>query len=135
MNTFLQSDGGYSQSGFKVRKRVGNCVPRALTLALKKPYIDVWNELMDLAKSIGEFPNTERCYSKYLESYGWFKQKPQRTKNGRLRRLKYFECKNSTVIIHVRKHLVCLKNGKILDVWNPSRYRAGSYWIKNENQK
>ena len=129
MNTFIESDGGYSNTHFPKRK-IGNCVPRAIANALQKPYLDVWNELMDLAKESGLFPNTEKCYSEYLSRYGWIKQKPQRTKTGKLRKLKYFECKNICAIVHTRKHLVCVRDGKILDTWNPSRYKAGAYWIK-----
>ena len=99
MNTFIESDGGYSNTHFPKRK-IGNCVPRAIANALEKPYLDVWNELMDLAKESGLFPNTEKCYSEYLLRYGWIKQKPQRTKSGKLRKLKYFECKNICAIVH-----------------------------------
>tara|TARA_R110000737_G_C14241292_1_gene424834 strand:+ start:91 stop:483 length:393 start_codon:yes stop_codon:yes gene_type:complete len=129
MNTFIQNDGGYALTNFQKRK-IGNCVPRAIAIALEKSYLDVWNELMDLAKENGLFPNTERCYSYYLLKYGWHKQKPQRTANGKMRKLKYFNSKNISAIVHTRKHLVCVKNGKILDIWNPSTYKAGSYWIK-----
>jgi|TARA_B100000315_G_C14198554_1_gene416577 hypothetical protein len=129
-NTFIKSDGGLALSGFKVRKRMGNCVPRALAIAFNRPYKEVWDELFELGKSIGEFPNTDRCYSKYLKQHGWKKQKAQRTKGGRLKKLKYFHCLGLTALVHVRRHLVCVKDGKIIDDWNPGRYRAGIYWTK-----
>jgi len=129
-NTFIKSDGGYSLSGFRVRKRMGNCVPRSLAIAFDKPYREIWDELLDLAKTIGEFPNTERCYSKYLKQYGWEKQKPQRTTKGKLRRLKFFQCLGQTALVHVRLHLVCVRDGQIIDSHNSERYRAGVYWTK-----
>ena len=132
-NVFIKSDGGYAQSGFKVKKNIGNCVPRAIANAFNKPYKDVWNDLFDLGKSNGLFPNQERLYEMYIKKHGWVKMKPQRTPSGKLKKLKYFQCKNITALVRTRKHLVCVKNGKILDTWNSGRYAACSYYIKESN--
>jgi hypothetical protein len=129
-NVFIKSDGGYAQSGLKVRKKIGNCVPVAIAHALNKEYIVVWNNLFDLGKVHGYFPN--QVWEIYLKQLGWKKMKPQRTPSGRLRKLKHFQCKNMTALVRTRKHLVCVKDGKILDTWNSGRYKACSYYIKEK---
>ena len=48
MNAYYRSDGGYCLSGFKNRKKIGNCVPRAIAIALRKPYIDWLKVIKDI---------------------------------------------------------------------------------------
>jgi len=132
VNVFVKSDGGLKETKFKSKKKRGDCVVRALTIALKKPYKEIFNSLCDLAKETGFFPNDDETFDLYLKQNGWIKNKPQRI-NGHLKTLERFNSEGVTAIVKVRSHLVCVSDGKIYDTWDCKFYCANSYWTKDTN--
>tara|TARA_R100001244_G_scaffold31222_1_gene30038 strand:- start:301 stop:738 length:438 start_codon:yes stop_codon:yes gene_type:complete len=129
VNVFVKNDGGLKETKFKSKKRRGDCVVRAITIALNQPYELVFNSLCDLAKETGFLPNDDETFSLYLKNNGWEKHKPQRV--GRyLKRLENFNSEGITAIVIVRNHLVCVSDGKIYDTWDCKYRCANSYFTK-----
>ena len=134
VNVFVNDDGGLKETSFKSKRKRGDCVVRALSIGLKKPYTEIFNSLCDLAKETGFFPNDDDTYGPYLKQNGWIKNKPQRV-NGHLKSLENFNSKGITAIVIVRGHLVCVSDGKIYDSWDCKFYCAHSYWPKGKKHQ
>ena len=131
VNVFVKSDGGLKETTFPSKKKRGDCVVRAITIALGKSYEEVFNGLCDLAKETGFFPSHEETWSLYLKNNGWIKNKPQNF-DGNLKRLEKFNSRGITAIVKTRLHLVCVSEGKIFDTVDCKYSCANSYWTKEE---
>ena len=131
VNVFVKTDGGLKETTFPSKKKRGDCVVRAITIALGKPYEEVFNALCDLAKETGFFPNDDETYGLYLKNNGWIKNKPQYF-DKTLKPLELFNSKGITAIVKTRGHLVCVSEGKIFDTYDCKFSCAYSYWTKEE---
>ncbi len=135
-NRFKKSFGGREKfftkkSQTKKNMFIGDCVIRAVAHATQKPYIDVWNDLVDLSKKTLNLPNEEATYGVYLENIGWEKQKPMRNSKNKTLRVAQFPSKpRGKYIIQTSGHLTAIVNRVHLDTWDCGGYRANSFWIK-----
>ena len=134
VNVFVKADGGLEQTTFPSKKKRGDCVARAITIALNLPYEVVFKNLCDLAKETGFWPNDEETWGLYLKNNGWEKHKPQRI-SGNLKRLEQFNSRGITAIVKTRSHLVCVSEGKIFDTFDCKYSCAYSYWTKEEENE
>lgn len=133
---FVYNDGGRSRY-FKA-KSVGDCVTRAIAIATRTDYKEVYDSLNKLAKAErvgskkrhisssrnGVYKITER---KYLESIGW-SYKPL-MKIGASEHyyltesdLETLELDDGRYILQIRRHLTAVIDGVINDTFNPSEY-------------
>lgn len=133
---FVYNDGGRSRY-FKA-KSVGDCVTRAIAIATRTDYKEVYDSINKLAKAErvgskkrhisssrnGVYKITER---KYLESIGW-SYKPL-MKIGASEHyyltesdLETLELDNGRYILQIRRHLTAVVDGVINDTFNPSEY-------------
>jgi hypothetical protein len=139
-NKWIYDDGGRKDSGFV--GSTGDCVTRAISIATKKPYIEVYNDINKLCNS-NQFRKVKgnsssrtgvykRVYKKYLEDFG-FKWKPlMLIGQGCKVHLKADELPKGTIICSVSKHLVTVIDGVIHDTHDCSRNGTrcvyGYYW-------
>lgn len=129
--------------------RCDDCVIRTLSEAMNKSWDDVFNDLIEYSKKYKLMSNDTKIYSKYLKDNGWIKTKQLRKWDNK----KYTGielCKelqdghefhldtghiinyNNTIICHIgHGHITTIKNGKIIDSWDPSYSCVGVMWIKN----
>jgi hypothetical protein len=133
---FVYNDGGRSRY-FKA-KSVGDCVTRAIAIATRTDYKEVYDSINKLAKAErvgskkrhisssrnGVYKITER---KYLESKGW-SYKPL-MKIGASEHYYLTESDLETLgledgryILQIRRHLTAVVDGVINDTFNPSEY-------------
>ena len=120
-------------------KRAGDCVVRALCLAMDKSWLDVFDGLCR------EFdtPTTKNVYAKYVEEQGWvMKQRPKQYKAAKS--YKYYTAKD--FILKMRQyninipiiakagthHVICIKNTMVVDIWNSSEEKLGNLWVPRE---
>ena len=127
---FVYDDGGRSKY-FK-GKNAGDCVTRAIAIATGKDYLEIYNDLNELAKKertgkkkkkvsnarTGVFPKTSR---KYLASLGWKWIPCSKIGVGCTMHLNENEVPKGTIICKLTKHLVCVKDGVIHDTYNSSQ--------------
>lgn len=120
-----------------------DCVVRALSVAMEKPYEFIMKELLDLALETGFFLNDPPNYAEYLKRCGWTKH-PQPTYLDFLgRKRKYtgtefcgkIAC-GTPVLAHIGSHhIVAIRPYndmmKIWDTWDSSPNRIGYYWTKD----
>ena len=112
---------------------VGDCVTRAICNATGKDYLDVYNDLKELAKeeritkihkkksSVRNGVYIKTCH-KYIEQHLGYKWYPtMQVGKGCQVHLTENELPNGVLIVQVSNHLTCVKDGVIYDTFDPSR--------------
>jgi hypothetical protein len=131
------NDGGRKASGHKGRR--SDCVSRAIALALDLPYKEVWDYMTYMVKdgwSDGSTANggvPSKIYGEFLEDRGW----KGKWFDGHDRKpLRLFKPPYKNMIVKVKprntqgSHLVCIKDGKVLDSWNCLKSKKHYYVLK-----
>lgn len=112
-----------------------DCVYRAISTALNQDYNTTVIEIAKMACETGYAPDDSKGIDKYLISKGWCKHKqPRRADNTKYTGREFCQSypKDETYIANIGGgHIVCIKNGKVLDTWNSTDGCIGNYWIKN----
>lgn len=121
----------YTNEGKSINER-NDCVVRALSIFLDRPYYEIHAELKRFGRRnrCGTNPKT---LNKAFEKYGLIKTfvSPKPT-------LKQFikEHPKGKFLVHKSKHVFTIKNGTVYDSWKPgSRCRIDYYVKENKNGK
>jgi hypothetical protein len=121
---FYKTDGGRICRTFK-----DDCVIRSISIAMRKPYAEVFTEMMALGLEMGAYPNHDKVWIKYLESNGFKKNRPPRDEHGKLIKLRDWDFKGTAVVRNSR-HLTAVDGGTVIDSWDCRRRPVNSYWSK-----
>ena len=126
---FKYDDGGREAAGF--RGSAGDCVTRAIAIALQVPYSQVYEEINELARSTERGRNAGRSsartgvwrktYDAYLLAHGWVFTPCVRVGSGCKVHVRRDELPCGRVILRLSKHLTTVVDGVIHDTFNPSR--------------
>lgn len=111
-----------------------DCVTRAICAATGQTYEQTARELLDLWLKTGYEMTDVKCFGKYLESKGWLKNKqPRKFDNKKLTGNEFAKIFKGVCVANIGgNHTVCIKNGKILDIWDSGDGCIGNYWTKGE---
>ena len=116
----------------------GDCVVRALTVALEKPYEEILMELVEIQLNQGYSATSKDAYSRLLAKYGWKKQKQPKREYG-VYTAKYTGkefCEEIAepgvrYFAHIGgHHVVAIVDCKVWDIWNSTGDCIGNYWVK-----
>lgn len=122
---WLELDGGRSK--YYKRAKMGDCVIRSISLALGQDYKQTFEELCEWAIKLGDLPNTQYVYERYLKHKGWSKQPAQRTREGRLQEV--VDYRGPRCLMHTRSHLTYINSeGNLEDTWDARWSKMGVYW-------
>jgi len=127
MIQFQYNDGGRSQH--YSRKSEGDCVVRAISIALGQDYRKTYLALIEEAKKTGDFPNHRAVYERYLKSHGWVRQRTVRTAKGRKIRLRGWNAPGITALVHTTSHLTAVVNGVVNDIWDCREWCMNSWYV------
>ena len=132
---YRENDGGrFEEYNIKPLKKnhVGDCVPRAITIALEQPYKQTLKDLCELAMKRGAMPNDQIIYEEYLFSKGWVKNKPPRWRDGSKIRLYDWSRLHlpGLAIVSTNTHLTAVVDNCINDTFNTGEWCANSYYTK-----
>lgn len=113
----------------------GDCVIRAVCTALEQSWEQTVRELTEVGIKYGFVVNDKNTYSKYLEQKGWVKNKQPKKANGTKYTgeefCKKIADKNKNYVANIGgHHVVCIKNGKVHDIWDSTDGCIGNYWVK-----
>ena len=106
---FYKTDGGRICRTFK-----DDCVIRSISIVLRRPYVDVFTELMALGLEMGVYPNHDKVWIKYLERPSFTKNRPPRDESGKLIKLGDWDFKGSAVVRRNR-HLTAVDGGTVTE--------------------
>lgn len=105
---------------------VGDCVIRAISVALNINYYDV----IDILSKESNYFNCDmlvcECYNNTLTKRFGLKQR-----NGKNRTVEELAniYNNKILIIRIDQHLTCSKFGTIFDIWDTSNEIVDKFWI------
>ena len=118
-------------------KLTTDCVIRAISTAMERPYNEVYEELFRFSLKCGYMLNDNKCYEKYLEAKGWRKNSQPRKDDKTKYTGKEF-CEeiqthrhwyNPQIIAHIGgHHIVAIMYGKVNDTWDSTDGCIGNYW-------
>ena len=133
-NKYEQSYGG-RENYFpcKLQKdKVGDCAIRAVAHATETDYMEVMREMFSLGLEMGRLPNDDLVVEKYLETKGFKKFSPLTHSGKKKYEVRYFPAEeNKTYIVRVSRHVTCIKNNVVLDIWNCGESAAQSYYVRD----
>jgi hypothetical protein len=128
-------------------KITGDCVIRALSVAMKKSWDEVLTDLYKYALKYKQMLNDDILYKKYLKDNGWkMLKQPRKWDNTKYTGFEFCEelkdglCFNyddihvdetNNIIAHIGgHHIVAIIDGRIIDTWNSSGGCIGNIWVK-----
>lgn len=128
-------------------KKTGDCVIRALAIAMNKSWDDVLTDLYKYAMKYKQMLNDDILYKKYLKDQGWVMLKqPRKIDNTKYTGFEFCrELQEGTsfnyddisvdeydnIIAHIGgHHIIAIIDGKIHDTWNSSNGCIGNIWVK-----
>lgn len=113
-------------------KKTTDCVVRAICTVLDHDYKTTARELLEFWLKTGYDMSDVKCFGKYLESKGWEKQKqPRKPDNTKYTGKEFVKHFKETCVANIGgNHTVCIKNGKVMDIWDSIDGCIGNYWIK-----
>lgn len=139
---WIYSDGGRAEAGYKGSAR--DCATRAIAIALRLPYKDVYDNLNEWAQSehIGLRKHRKSSarngvyratYSRYLRSYGWKWTPTMAIGSGCKVHLRAEDWPAGRFIARLSHHVCAVIDGIIYDTFDPSREGTRcvyGYWQK-----
>lgn len=109
------------------KQEIGDCVIRAISLALNLDYYEVVNILFNNSNFFNCDMLVRECYEKTLENEFHLE---------RVRPLTYKtvedvakEFDDSVILIRIKGHLTCAMYGKIYDTWDCSEGQVDVFWV------
>lgn len=122
------NDGGRSDH-FKGETR--DCVTRAIAIATGKPYIEIYNDLIELAKRERPRGRKKRSHPRtgvhiptlrrYMDILGWTWVPTMQVGSGTKVHLRADELPPGRLVVSCSKHEVAVIDGVIQDIFDPSR--------------
>ena len=103
----------------------GDCVIRAISLALNEDYYDTIGDLIKNSDYFNCDLLVKECYSNMLDSLGFKRYDGM----GRTVKEVAEDFYNDKLIIRIEGHLTCSLYGDIYDIWNPSSEIVDCFWI------
>lgn len=117
------------------QRKTGDCVVRALSLALNKSWETVYRELLEVALETNYSIGSKDTIKIYLERQDIHMEKmPKRADNTRYTVREFCDelaKPKKTYLLLVAHHLTCARNKNLYDTWNCSRKSVGNYWKVN----
>lgn len=125
---FVYNDGGRKKAGFK--GYTNDCVVRAVSIAMERPYKEVYNEINEFASKserrknksssrTGVYPATIK---RYMFSKNWKWKATMFVGSGCQVHLKNDEIPmNCNLVVCLSRHVCAVINGTIHDISDPSR--------------
>lgn len=122
----------YYQPNKKDLKDVyGDCVIRALTKALDKDWLTVFDEMQPLSREMQVPFNCKPCYEAYLQDCYGMRYTGISNKKGTTRPTVYtFAAEHAvgTYVLRLANHLVTVKDGHYHDTWDCGEKCLYGYW-------
>ncbi len=121
---FQPNDGGREAAGF--RGDAGDCVTRAIAIALDLPYREVYDDLAERMVATGK-PRSARngiprkVYEDYLGDHDWRWYPTMHIGSGCTVHLRADELPEGRLIARLSKHVCAVIDGVIHDTYDPSR--------------
>lgn len=118
-----------------LKDQVGDCCLRAMCKFMNMTWLEVFDELVEIARENQDIINSNTTYEQMLKNHNCVYHKFPRSEKKPL--LKHFakQNKNSKIFCLVRVgyggHCVCIEDGNWYDTWDCGEYKLTGYWTLN----
>lgn len=109
------------------KQEIGDCVIRAMSLALDLDYFEVVNMLYYGSNFFNCDMLVRECYEKILEDE--FKLERIKPKTYKTVQEVATEYSDNILLIRIKGHLTCSMYGRIYDIWDCSNEQVDVFWI------
>jgi hypothetical protein len=116
---FVYDDGGRAHAGFK--GEAGDCATRAIAIATRLPYREVYDALAKLAGKTVRDGTPAKASKRYLVDLGWTWTPTMGIGTGCRVHLRPGELPPGRLVVRCSKHWVAVIDGVIHDTHDPSR--------------
>lgn len=122
----------YQPNSKDVKDRYGDCVIRALTKALNKTWVDVFDELVPIARESQCPMECKPTYEKYLANNNFVYHGISNKKGTKRPTVESFSRanKHGTFFLNVANHCVTVVDGVYYDIWDSGNKSLYGYWQK-----
>lgn len=122
----------YQPNKKDLKDKYGDCVIRALTKALDMKWLEVFDELLPLARELQCMPNGKSTYEVYLKNKGFTYIGISNKKGSKRPTVKSFtkDHKEGTYFLILANHVVTVKDGIYYDTWDCDDCCLYGYWEK-----
>lgn len=109
-----------------------DCVIRAICTVLGQSYETTLQGLVKMQLESGYDLSDVKCFGKYLESKGFIKNKqPRKPDNTKYTGKEFVKMFDSVCVANIGgNHTVCIKDGKVMDIWDSTEGCIGNYWTR-----
>lgn len=109
-----------------------DCVARAICTALDESYEQVLMEMFKLQIESGYEYTDKKGIENYMKLKGWTKMKqPRKSDNTKYIGKEFCKMFKGTCVANIGgHHIVCIKDGKVHDIWDSTDGCIGNYWVK-----
>lgn len=112
-------------------KNVIDCTIRAIAIAEDRPWGDVAAHTFTLAHSLHDMPSSNAVWSRYLASLGYRRHTlPDSCPECYTVADFAEEHPDGTYVVCCDGHVVCVKDGAIMDTFDSGDYTALYFWVK-----
>ena len=116
-----------------LKKRVGDCVIRAISKALNQPWEDIYIDLTLQGLSMGDLLSSNSVWGAYLKNKGFVREIiPNECPDCYTIKDFCAEHPNGTYVIGTGTHCVCVVDGCLYDTWDSSEEVPIYYYKKGE---
>lgn len=122
----------YQPNKKDLKDKYGDCVVRALTKVTGKDWVQVFDELIPIARELQCMPNGQPCYEAYLKQNGFTYQGISNKKGTKRPTVDRFakDHPNGVYFLRVANHVVAVVDGIYYDTWESGNYSLYGYWTK-----
>lgn len=116
-----------------LHNRVGDCVIRAISTALDQSWDETYIGIAVEGLKMADLPSSNAVWSAYLRRKGYSRHLVPEDKEDVVYTVENFAERHpqGTYILALDGHVVCVKDGDILDAWDSSHEVPIFYWEKN----
>lgn len=112
-----------------LKRKVSDCVIRAIAKAEGKTWLEVFDNLVSIARKEFCIPNESRAYDIYLSNYQTI---PVMYFNEYQKKMRYTVADictwKGTYVVSGANHVTCVIDGVIHDTWDTSKRSAYKIW-------
>ncbi len=122
----------YQPNKKDLKDNFGDCVIRSMCLVSDKNWIDVFDELVEIARYEQCMPNSKAAYQTWLKNNGFTYTGISNKKGSKRPTVSSFAKGNKelTCVLVVANHLVGVKCGNYYDTWDSGNKSLYGYWSK-----
>lgn len=122
----------YQPNKKDLKDQYGDCVIRALTKVLDKPWAEVFSDLVPIALEFQCMPNHKNSYETYLKANGFEYHGVSNKKGTKRPTVDSFakDHKEGIYFVRVANHVVAVVDGCYYDTWDSGEKSLYGYWVK-----